>query len=316
MSNWRTPVGKVQRETLRSPQQPSPSSEPPASSSPMALMIGAGVAAVLIVVAVVSILIFREPAAPTALNETGTIGMPNGAAQPAGLPTAAPTSVPTPAPTPTPGEECTSGQPQLALIADLVGKGDWVQAATIANVTLDVADLCDRDRRPLTQQAVSSVWKALLQEKFRPLDVDGQQSMVDRYLALQARARDAGVEFPSSLQSAEEAYSRSQFLLAKVAVEQALAAAEYQPELDRDITHMYVSTLYGLCAWYTTAEQGSELYQHGLAYCVASNELAEQFCTGQGEAATTLNSQLTSDRQRWPEAARTPLQSYARAGCA
>ncbi len=249
-------------------------------------------------------------------------GEPDPAPQPAAAPTVAPTQVRTasPEPTvtavpPTPTPSCVSGQQQLVLIEDLERRGDWRQAANIANAALNLDCLTTADRRLLTEKAIGDGLKALMEASHRKTDTVQHQQLVDQYLALQQRAQDAGVPVIPALQFAEEAHGRSQFLLAKVAIEQALQAGEYQPQVHRDITRLYVSALYGLCHWYTTAPLGSETYQSGLAYCVASNEVADAFCTGQGEAATRLNELIGSDHRSWPTPAETPLDSYVGSGC-
>jgi hypothetical protein len=242
-------------------------------------------------------------------------GEPGPAPQLALPPTVAVTQQPTATLAHTPTPSCASGQPQLVLINDLERRGDWTQAASVANAALNLQGLCEGDRPVLTEKAVAAGLKALMEAPHRKTDRAQHQQLVDQYLALQVRARDAGISIMPALQFAEEAYGRSQFLLSKVAIEQALEAGNYQPDVHRDVTRLYISSLYGLCYWYTTDMQGSETYQHGLSYCAASDQLANTFCTGQGEAATKLNELVGVDRQRWPQPAKSPLDSSMREGC-
>lgn len=268
---------------------------PQGASNLLLLAFGAGFVVVLI--AVVALLTRGgESPAPQSVAATSEAS-----------PTFTPVSTPTPS--------CIDAQSQLVLVEDLERRGDWQQAANVANAALNLQGLCDVERYVLTEKAVAAGLKALMDAPHRKTDLAQHQQLVDQYLAFQARARDAGISIMPALQFAEEAHGRSQFLLAKVAIEQALQAGEYQPNVHRDVTRLYISSLYGLCYWYTTDMPGSETFQQGLSYCAASDLLADAFCTGQGEAATKLDELVGTDRQRWPQPAASPLDSFIHEAC-
>ncbi|HSH78218.1 MAG TPA: hypothetical protein VLA19_06770 [Herpetosiphonaceae bacterium] len=291
-------------QQLQAPRQQSPVAAPvPPPSSTTGLQLALVGGGVLVILVIGLLALFSRGGAPPPPGEAASASLPSPVSAIATGPTIAPTPV------------C-PGQQQLVLIEDLEQRGDWHQAARIADAALNLPGLCETDRQLLAQKAVASGLKALMVAPHRKTDRAQHQALVDQYLALQVRAHDAGVPFPPALQVAEEAHGRSQFLLAKAAIEQARVAGDFRPDIHRDVLSMYVSSLYGLCHWYTTAERGSETYNQGLAYCVASDRLADAFCTGQGEAATRLNELIGNARSRWPAPAETPLDSYAHEGCA
>ena len=219
-----------------------------------------------------------------------------------------------PGPSPTATATCISGQPYLALVTSLVERGDWSGAARAAEASVDVPGLCAEDRRKLTEQAATTGVKALSQAPFpNRWDAALEQELVDRYHALRARAHGAGVGLDTPLQVAQAAYTHSHFLLAKTTIEEALEQGAFKPALHRDVTQLYISTLYGLCFWMTAVPQDAELYEQGLAYCGASQQLAVGFCTGQGEAATRLDELLGTGTR--PRPSRTPLDSYTGDSC-
>jgi hypothetical protein len=218
----------------------------------------------------------------------------------------------TPAPTAnvTPTPACVSGQSQLALIEAMEKKSDWKQAQAAAEAALDLPALCDVDRRALTHKAVADGLNVLYYTAVDGQDRAGQQHAVDTYLGLKQRARDAHVDFPSPLQVATQAFQISQFRLAIAAIETAYAARDFDPSVNRDVTHLYVSALYSIGLYYTQAPAGSDLYTEGLAYLSASHRLAVQYQTGQGEAATLLTQLVGPDEATWPRPYQSPLLSH------
>lgn len=216
---------------------------------------------------------------------------------------------------PTPTPDCTAAPNYLDIITRQEQDGDWAAAASTAETALRLPHLCVEDKRALTTKAIAAGLQVLYSEGFAPLDVVAQQRAIDRYLQLKARARQAGVDFPTSLQVAQQAYQIGQFPLAKLAIEQSLAEGEFKPELNRSVVRQYVSTLYNLGAWYTTASTDSELYQQGLQSWAASQAVAEAFCTGQAEAWQELRARFGDHRADYPSPIPTPFLSYATTGC-
>jgi hypothetical protein len=70
---------------------------------------------------------------------------------------------------------------------------------------------------------------------------------------------------------------------------------------------MYVSTLYGLGAWYITDNPGTALYNEGLSWLVASDQVAVKYNTGQSEADALLAQRGYPNRSERPQPAATPL---------
>jgi hypothetical protein len=256
-------------------------------------------AAIALVLLVASFLVVSGGRASTALTPS-TLPMPPATAIPAKE-----TIIITQTPVPTP--DCVSVASQLALIESLTGKGDWEGGAREADAVLTIAKLCESDRKRLTEKAVITGLQALYNQKFESLDEKSHQQEVDRFLTLRERARLSGVDFPTPLQVARASYSISQFRLTVAAVEIALSEGDYNPQLDRDTTKLYISALYGLGYWYTQAPEDSDLYNLGLAYLSASHRLAVQFKTGQGEAAALLTKRIGADETHWPAPYRSPL---------
>jgi hypothetical protein len=221
-------------------------------------------------------------------------------------------SIPTRRPTVAPTvSSCRSAANYQDIIDRQSQAADWQAAAATANTALGLPNLCQADKAGLTQQAVVAGLKVLYSEKFNPLDVAAQQQEVDRYLALKAQAHQAGVDFPTALQVSQDAYQIGQFLLAKVAVEEAFRMQAYKPEVQRDITRTYVSILFNLGSWYTTAQLGSDVYNRGMTLLAASHQLAVMYRTGQGEAGGKLRQLTGSDERSWPQPAETPLLDTA-----
>lgn len=217
-------------------------------------------------------------------------------------------SVPTTMVTPTPS--CVSGQTQLTLIEALEQKSNWQQAQAAAETALDIPSLCEADRRAFTQKAVANGLNVLYYTAVDGQDRSGQQQAVDTYLALRQRAYQTHVAFPSSLQVATQAYQISQFRLAITAIEMAYTARDFDPQIDRAVTHLYVSALYNIGVYETKAPPGSDPFTEGLAYLAASHRLAVQEQTGQGDAATLLTHLIGPDETTWPLPYRSPLLTF------
>jgi hypothetical protein len=259
----------------------------PFSAMTIALSLGGALVAIVLAVA-----LWPKGSPPTAAQPTPQIA--------AVVKTA--TAIPA-SPTPV----CPPIAPYIAVITAYEQSGRWGEAATSAEGALSVAGLCDIDRKTLTHYAVSSGLKELSTQAFTPRDTAGQQRMVDRYLALKQRAHDAGVSIDTPLQVAATAFASSQFGLARVAIEEAITDGSFKPETDRDITKLYISTLYGLGKWYTTADKSDPLYTEGLRWLVASDKVAVKYQTGQSEAAMLLSQLGYPDKATWPQPATTPL---------
>lgn len=197
--------------------------------------------------------------------------------------------------------------PHVDAILAAMKTSRWQEAATIAEGALTKEGLRDEDHKLLVQYAVTCGLKVLYLQHFEPLNQTQHQRMVDTYLALKARTQGANVEIDPPLVVASEAFSHSQFLLARIAFEEALKDKSFNPEVDRDITHTYVSTLYGLGEWYTTAEPNSPLYQQGLRYLSASHLVAVKYQTGQGQAAMRLQQLVSDNEEQWPAPVAVPL---------
>jgi hypothetical protein len=228
------------------------------------------------------------------------------AVQPTALPVSTVAPSPTPQPTATPAPTATlAPSPYLAILAALSGKGDWTGCVTMAEGALST--LSESDRTAITRYAVACGMKELAAEIFDPLDRAGHQRMVDRYLTLRQRANDAGVMIDTPLVVARSAYASSQFALARVALEEAFKDGSWKPTTDRDITKMYISTLFGLGKWYTSDSSKRALYQEGLGYLSASDALQLKYQTGQGDAAQLLAILGYTDRAKYPKGAATPL---------
>jgi hypothetical protein len=171
---------------------------------------------------------------------------------------------------------------------------------------LRISGLCDY--HVLTQKAISAGLNALYTTPFiEPLDTADQQRLVNQYESLRARARAADVPIDTDLQIARRSFAISQFLVAKAALDNAYQEHQFNPLIDRDITQLYVSTCYGLGAWYTTAPADSPLYDKGLAWLATSHALAVQYHTGQGEAADKLRALVSPNEVDWPAPAATAL---------
>lgn len=236
------------------------------------------------------------PPAPTAVF-SGVI--PNAAAA------TIPTSVPVPTAT---APMCTSAQGYLTIIVAQEATGDYPGAASTADSALRITGLCPNDQTALKQKAVSVGISALYTAPFSdPLDIAAQQRLVDRYEMLRSQAEENSISRDTDLQIARRAFAISQFLLAKTALDNAYAAGQFHPAVDRDITHLYVSSCYGLGMWYSTATKGSALYHEGLAWLATSHVLSVKYHTGQGEAASKLTELVSPTEAHWPAPAATPL---------
>lgn len=197
--------------------------------------------------------------------------------------------------------------PYIALIEAHISKGEYREAQSVAQGALNVAGLREDERTLLNGYVVSLGLKTIESTIFEPLDKTQHQQLIDTYLSLHERARLTGVSLDSPLAVARKAHASSQHPLGKVAIEEAYKDKAFDPKLDRDITRLYVSLLYGMGEWYTKAEKGSALYNEGLRALVASDEIADHYQTGQSEAEALLKSLGHTDEKRWPEPLDTPL---------
>lgn len=212
-------------------------------------------------------------------------------AQPA---TAVPTSIP-----PTPQEV----NPYIALIEQHIADGKYRDAMTTAEAALAAAN--DDDRQVLTRYIITAGLNDIYTTPPNPLDRGGEQRLVDVYLSLQERARIAGVTIDTPIQVARSAHASSHFTLARVALEEAYAAGDFNPNVDRDITRLYASTLYGLGEFYT-ADKDAPLYTEGLRWLVTSDLVADHYRTGQVEAEALLT-ELVGPTD-WPKPMEIPLK--------
>jgi hypothetical protein len=260
----------------------------PQAPSPLPFVM-AGCAVVL--VGVLLFAFWPRPAPPVAMAPTM---VPMTAASPTAIP---------PPPTPS-GPDITS---YVDLIEASMRAGRYREAATTAEAALRVEGLRDADRRVLTGYIVTAGMKDIYTQPSRPLDRDGQQHLVDTYLSLVERAKGAGVAIDTPLQVATSAFASSQFPLARVALEQAVADGSFTPSTERDTVKLYVSTLYGLGAWYTTAQEDSPLYKEGIRWLVTSDRVADFYETGQSEAEAKLGEAGLTDPATWPTPFETPL---------
>jgi hypothetical protein len=267
-------------------------------SSPPALFAVVGISLVVLCAALATFVITtggsRDAREPTALAQP--------AAALAQATVISPTTVPAP---PTPS--CMAATNYVEIITRQERANRWEDAVATADTGLADTRLCPSERKLLTARAVDDGLKVLYNKPFDPLDVAAQQQEIDRYLSLRQRARDALVSFDTPLQVAGQAYQISQFPLARVAIEEAFAAGDYRPEVDRATTRLYISTLYNLGSWYTHAPAGNALYEQGLGWLAASHQLAVKYQTGQGEAAMLLRQLVGQEEAHWPAPGRTPL---------
>lgn len=290
------PLPAAAASAIAEPHPPEPLIVRPAPSATVLAVAAIALVALCSVVAfvVVSSLGVREVRSPTALPQPAALLV-----QPTEPVATALPAIPTPS--------CTGTTTYLEIIARQEQANHWEDAVATAEAALSDTHLCPADSKLLTARAVADGLKVLYNKPFAPLDVAAQQQEIDRYLSLRERAHDAQVAFDSPLQVAGQAYQIGQFPLARVAVEQALAAGDYRPELDRATTRMYISTLYNLGSWYSQAPAGSEVYQEGLAWLAASHQLALHYQTGQAEAAMLLRQLVGQEEASWPTPAPTPL---------
>lgn len=191
--------------------------------------------------------------------------------------------------------------------------GKWQDAANTAEAALAVQGLCAAERVMLQQKAITYGLDALYAEpvELEPFDRAAQQAQVDRYLKLRERARLGGSAFPSALEVARAANASSQHRLTIAALEIALEEQAFNPSIDRDVTKLYISALYGVCYWQTKDPSRRDLYLEGLSYCTASYRLAVTFKTGQADASTLLITLLGQDLKAWPTPYPSPLLGAA-----
>jgi hypothetical protein len=209
-------------------------------------------------------------------------------------------------PTPTPA--CTSAQGYLSIIAAQQAAGNYTAAATTAETTLRITGLCASDTHALTQVALQSGIAALYTAPFDPTDTAAEQHLVDRYESVRLRAQETGIPIDTDLQIARRSFASSHFLLSLAALTHAHADHQFNPAIDRDITHLLTSVYYNLGVYTLEGQpQGSERYGQGLAWLATSKAIADAYHTGQGEAAMKLKELLGPDQATWPAPAETPF---------
>ncbi len=219
-----------------------------------------------------------------------------------------PTPLPSPtvvAPTPIPPN--TQVNSYIALVVAAIGKGHYQQAITLAETALALPDVSAQDRHLLTEYLVSAGLKDIYAQPSYPANRDHQQALVDQYLSLAERAKGAGVSIDAPLEVATHAFASSQFALARVTLERALVDGAFDPSLDRDVTRMYVSTLFGLGKWYTTLAPNSPEYSEGVRWLVTSHAVAMRYQTGQSDAEALLIQLGYTTSEHWPSPLDTPL---------
>jgi hypothetical protein len=282
------------------PAPPKPMAEPETKATtlpqhgepvkvPLGLIVAGGAGVLVLVVAL--LLFSRDSAQPHVAVAPSVVVL-------------SPTAVVAP-PTPTPA--CTPATTYLDIITHQELTGDWAAAAATAETALGLPQLCSRDRAALTEKAVNAGLHAIYTTTFLPTDLTAHEQIVDRYLALRTRAEQVNVPFPTPLQVAQEAYQSGQFALAKVAVEEALERGQYDPDLHREVTRLYISTLYNLGVWYTSEPANQPLVERGARFFVASHCLAVEYQTGQAEAWGKLTELLGKDFSAWPHAEASPV---------
>lgn len=200
---------------------------------------------------------------------------------------------------------CAALPDTVALLGQLEREGKWAIAATTAETALTAPDLCPELRRALAARAVADGLEDLFATQFAPTDVAAQRAAVDRYHALRRLARERGVDFPSGRQIAGRAYAIGQFLLARVAFEEAVAAGEVTLA-DQTQAQFYSSTLYNLGTRWADAVD-APTRADGLRLLATGLAVDRRYCVGHGEAWGRLRALLGPEETAWPAPIETPL---------
>jgi len=205
----------------------------------------------------------------------------------------------------TPAPACTPASAWLETIAIQERAAQWRIAATNAQTALLAPGLCTSDRKVLAEKAVADGLEALFGERFAPEDVAAQQQVVDRYQSLKRLAEEYAVLTPSARQIADRAYQVGQFLLAKLAFEEALERSEVTTT-DQAQVLFYYSTLYNLGVWWAGTASG-DARSEGLRLLAAANQIDRRYHIGNGLAWGKLRELLGPDERQWPAPTETPL---------
>lgn len=205
----------------------------------------------------------------------------------------------------TPLTACRPAADWLETITGQERAAQWQVAATNAQTALRAPGLCASDRKVLAGKAVADGLEALFAERFAPDDVAAQRQSVDRYQGLKRLAQAYGVPFPSARQVAGRAYDVGQFLLAKLAFEEALERGEVTTS-DQGQVQFYYSTLYNLGAWWAETASGATQTE-GFRLLAAANQIDRHYRIGNGLAWARLRELVGPDEGRWPAPAATPL---------
>lgn len=198
---------------------------------------------------------------------------------------------------------CVSASRWLDTIRAQEQSANYATAASNAAIALTSADLCPQDKAMLANHYVSDGQRAILA---RPAAYDraSQQRVADEMTKLRQEAERYGVPFPSYYQIADEARSRSWFLLSIQSWETAYRRGEVNAN-DLEQIRLYQANLHDLGAYYVRG--GSITYQEGLALLVAAHRLDIQFHLGNGLAGGALRRLLGEDEQDWPQPTPSPL---------
>lgn len=198
---------------------------------------------------------------------------------------------------------CASASRWLDTIRAQEQAADYATAASNAATALTSTDLCAQDRATLAGHYVSDGQRAILA---RPAAYDraSQQLVVDEMTKLRREAERYGAPFPSYRQIADEARSRSWFLLAIQSWETAYRRGEVHAN-DLAQVRFYQANLHDMGAYYVRG--GPATYEEGLALLVAAHRIDIQFQLGNGLAGGALRRLLGEDERDWPQPAPSPL---------
>lgn len=210
----------------------------------------------------------------------------------------------------TPPPACTPASAWLETITIQERAAQWQVAATNAQTALSSPGLCPGDRKVLAEKAIADGLEALFGERFAPEDVAAQHAAVERYQSLSRLAQEHAVPIPSARQVADRAYQVGQFLLAKVAFEEALERGEVTAT-DQGQVQFYYSTLYNLGTWWAKAAHGATRAE-GLGLLAAANAIDRRYQIGNGLAWAKLRELLGPDERQWPRPAASPLLEGAK----
>lgn len=196
----------------------------------------------------------------------------------------------------------------LAVINRQEEQSLWEAACVTAQTALTDPALSRADRATLATHAVADGLNALWATPAAPADEQVQQHAVDRVATLRGLATEYGIPVPlTNRQIAERAFQASLFLLAKLAFEDALAAAEITPT-DQLQVQFYDSAIYNLGWHYATAGQNPATRQQGLRLLVGAYRIDVKFRLGNGLPWGALVQLLGPDERSWSvEPAPSPL---------